>query len=69
MSFPNTVVKFLKPDLAIYHSSWEMSGITSSGGSALPPKHGILTAIAQQQNGVWLIIAVHNTETIALPQP
>jgi uncharacterized protein (TIGR02246 family) len=69
ISFPSTVVKFLRPDVAIYHSTWEMSGITSPDGSALPLKHGILTAIAQQQNGVWLIIAVHNTETIVPPQP
>ena len=69
MSFPTTTIKFLKPDLAIYHSNWEMSGITSPDGTRLPPKHGILTAITQQQEGIWQIIAVHNTETISPPQP
>jgi uncharacterized protein (TIGR02246 family) len=67
MSFPDTQVKFLKSDLAIYHSNWEMTGLTSPDGSSLPPKHGILTAIAQQNNDQWQILAVHNTETLSTP--
>jgi uncharacterized protein (TIGR02246 family) len=67
MSFPNIQIKFLKSDLAIYHSTWEMNGLISPDGNSLPPKHGILTAIAQQKNGQWQIIAVHNTETLSTP--
>lgn len=65
VSFPDTQIKFLKSDLAIYHSTWKMNGLTSPDGTSLPPKHGILTAIAQQQNNQWQIVAVHNTETIS----
>lgn len=67
MNFPDTQIKFLKPDVAIYHSTWEMNGLISPDGSILPPKQGILTAIAQQQNGQWQIVAVHNTETVQTP--
>jgi uncharacterized protein (TIGR02246 family) len=74
--FLDTHVKFLNPDLAIYHTTWELSGLTSPAGTSLSPKHGILTAIAsrdprgtvqhqaQHQNETWQIIALHNTETI-----
>jgi hypothetical protein len=46
-----------------------MSGLTSPDATSLPPQYGILTAIAQQQNGTWQIIAVHNTETISPSHP
>lgn len=65
ISFPDTQIKFLKPDLVIYHSIWQMDGFTNPDGKSLPAKHGILTAIAQQKNGQWQIVAVHNTETIS----
>ncbi len=65
MSFLDTQVKFLKPDLVIYHSTWEMSGLTDPNGISLPNKHGVLTAVAQQQNEQWQIVSVHNTETIS----
>ena len=64
MRFPDTTVKFLKPDLVICHSTWEMSGLTRPDGISLPTKHGVLTAIAQQQHGQWQLVAVHNTETL-----
>ncbi len=64
MRFPDTTVKFLKPDLVICPSTWEMSGLTRPDGISLPTKHGVLTAIAQQQHGQWQLVAVHNTETL-----
>ncbi|GAX42293.1 hypothetical protein NIES4075_32930 [Tolypothrix sp. NIES-4075] len=64
MHFPDTTVKFLKPDLAICHSTWEMSGLTRPDGTSLPTKYGVLSAIAQQ-DGQWQLVAVHNTETLS----
>jgi len=53
-----TNVRFLKPDIAITNSTFEVTGLRGPGGQAAPPRKGMSTSIMVKQNGQWLITAL-----------
>lgn len=53
-------IKYVKPDIAILHIGWGITGDVDPDGKARQPRHGIFTWVATKERGKWLIIAVHN---------
>ena len=56
-----TDVRFLRSDLALVRWSWRIDGETDSAGTSLPPRHGLMTFIAEKRAGQWLVVAGQNT--------
>jgi len=56
-----TVVRFLRPDLALVHWSWAIEGDTDPDGSIRPKRFGLMTMVAEKREGRWLVIAAQNT--------
>ena len=54
-------VRFLKPDVAVVHVQWTMTGALGPTGGAAPPQRGIQTQVLLKQGGVWRIDAFQNT--------
>jgi len=57
-------IRFLRPDVAVVHVRWSMTGALGPDGKPVPPRTGLRTEIMQKQDGHWLISAVHNTDSI-----
>jgi len=60
-----TNVRFLAPDLASVHYTWQITGATDEAGRALPPRSGIMVLLARKQHGQWLIAVGQNTNGAA----
>lgn len=56
-----TNVRFLGPDLASVHYTWQITGATDDAGHAIPPRSGIMMFLARKQHGQWLIAVGQNT--------
>ena len=65
LKITDTQIKFLKPDIALLHCTWEISGQQSPDGSHVLQNTGVWTAIMIQQDD-WKIAALQNTGTIPL---
>jgi uncharacterized protein (TIGR02246 family) len=53
-------IKYIKPDLAIMHIGWGISGDFDPDGTPRTPRHGIFTWVVNKEKGQWLLLAVHN---------
>jgi uncharacterized protein (TIGR02246 family) len=53
-------IKYVRPDLAIMHVGWGITGDVDPDGVARKPRHGLFTWIVTKKNNEWLILAVHN---------
>ncbi|HJU09010.1 MAG TPA: SgcJ/EcaC family oxidoreductase [Rhodanobacteraceae bacterium] len=60
LSFTDVQVKFLKPDVAVAHASWKMSGARMPPGMPAPDQ-GIQTLVMTRHHGKWLIAEFQNT--------
>jgi len=56
-----TDVSFIRPDVAIVHWRWSISGVSNPDGSPAPVYNGIFTWVLVEANGVWAIRAAQNT--------
>jgi uncharacterized protein (TIGR02246 family) len=56
----SVAIKYVKPDLAIIHVGWGISGDTHHDGTPSDPRHGISTWILTKQDAHWLLLGVHN---------
>jgi uncharacterized protein (TIGR02246 family) len=57
MSFVQTDVRFLRPDVALAHVSWQLTG-----DPRIPLRKGLFTFVLTKQSGRWLIASGQNTE-------
>lgn len=65
MTISNVSVEFLKPDLAVAHVRWKMTGALSPTGSGSDvPQQGIQTQVLVKQDGVWRITHFQNTNSV-----
>lgn len=53
-------IKYVKPDLAIIHLNWGISGDNDPDGTPRKPRHGIFTWLVIKDNS-WKILAAQNT--------
>ncbi len=64
-----TRVRFLRPDVALVHTTWELAGQRTRDGRAVPPRTGIATFVLAKRDGTWSISAFHNTDVVPPPGP
>jgi uncharacterized protein (TIGR02246 family) len=62
-----TAVRFLRPDVAVVHMKWELTGDTGIEGKPLAPRKGILTHVVTKTGAKWLIAASQNTDIVPAP--
>jgi uncharacterized protein (TIGR02246 family) len=55
-----TAVRFLRPDVAVVHWSWKIEGDKNPEGTLRQPRYGMMTMIAEKQNGRWLVVVSQN---------
>ncbi|MGZ3264398.1 MAG: SgcJ/EcaC family oxidoreductase [Croceibacterium sp.] len=72
MSIGEVTVEFVKPDVAVAHVRWTMTGALSPTGSGNDaPEQGIQTQVLVKQGGSWKIKDFQNTNSVpetAFPQ-
>jgi uncharacterized protein (TIGR02246 family) len=56
----SVAIKYVKPDLAIIHIGWGISGDTHHDGTPSEPRHGISTWVLIKQSKQWLLLSVQN---------
>ncbi len=56
-----TTTRFLRSDMAVVHWSWKIEGDKNPDGTARQPRYGMMTLVAEKQNGNWLVIVGQNT--------
>jgi uncharacterized protein (TIGR02246 family) len=57
-----TSVRFLKPDVAVARSRWDLTGHTTPAGQAAPPRKGFVTNVLVKSKGKWQIVVAQNTD-------
>ena len=65
----DTVVRFLHPNLALLHWSWEVQGDRNEDNSTRKPRMGIFTMVVEKRSGAWLVVAAQNTNWLPGPNP
>lgn len=64
LTLTNIAMRFVKPDVAITRSSWELTGHLGPFGEVLPVRRGILMNLIVRIDGEWKIIDSQNTDII-----
>ncbi len=65
MTIGNISIEYLKPDIAVAHVSWTMTGAASPTRSpATAPTQGIQMQVLVKQAGVWRIAEFQNTNSL-----
>lgn len=57
-TFNSINVRFVRPDLAVVHATWRMTGDARTP----EPRTGLMTLVITSDAGHWKIAAAHNTE-------
>jgi uncharacterized protein (TIGR02246 family) len=55
-------VYYLRPDVAIVHSTWMLTGQVDRDGEAVPDREGIITLVVARGAERWQINAFQNTD-------
>jgi uncharacterized protein (TIGR02246 family) len=55
-----TAVRFLRPDIAVVHWSWSITGDKNPDGTARQRRYGMMTMVAEKRGGAWLVVASQN---------
>jgi uncharacterized protein (TIGR02246 family) len=64
----DTQIRFLKPDVAIVHANWGITGDRNADGTPRPnSRDGIFTQVMVKENGEWKISASQNTNIVPVP--
>jgi uncharacterized protein (TIGR02246 family) len=64
----NTQIRFLKPDVAVAHVNWDITGDRNADGTTRPnSRDGIFTQVLMKENGQWKISASQNTNIVPVP--
>ena len=53
-------IRYVKPDLAILHIGWGISGDVDPDGTSRKPRHGIFTWVVIKEKGQWQLLAIDN---------
>jgi uncharacterized protein (TIGR02246 family) len=63
----NVTIRSPRPEVAIVHARWNLSGERGQQDEVLPPRQGIITLLLTKEPGGWRIAAFQNTDILALP--
>jgi uncharacterized protein (TIGR02246 family) len=64
-----TVVRFLRPNLAVVHCSWKIQGDKSEDLTPRKPRFGLFTMVVEKRDAGWLIVEAQNTNWLPGPNP
>ncbi len=53
-------IRYIKPDLAILHIGWGLSGEVDPDGSNRKPRHGIFTWLVIKEKEQWMLLEMDN---------
>ena len=53
-------IRYIKPDLAILHIGWGLSGDVDPDGTNRKPKHGIFTWLVIKEKEQWMLLEMDN---------
>ncbi|MEH1900665.1 MAG: SgcJ/EcaC family oxidoreductase [Nostoc sp.] len=67
MTITDTQIKFLTPNVAVLHTTWETTGHKSPDGVYRIQDTGVLTGVTTCKENTWQITAFHNTGTVPIP--
>lgn len=67
ITITDTQIKFLTPNVAVLHSTWETTGQKSPDGVHQIEDTGVWTAVTTCKENTWQIIAFHNIGTVPTP--
>lgn len=59
-----TVVRWLRPDIAIAHVVWRTTGDRVRHVKHGEPRYGMFTWVVEKQQGRWRVVASQNTEVM-----
>jgi uncharacterized protein (TIGR02246 family) len=62
-----TAVHLLRPDVAVVHIRWELTGDTGIDGVTLPTRRGVMSLVTVRAGRKWQIASAQNTDVIPLP--
>jgi uncharacterized protein (TIGR02246 family) len=62
-------LRFLKPDLAVLHWSWGLTGDRNEDLTPRKPRFGLFAMVVERHGSNWLIITAQNTNFISGPNP
>jgi len=65
----DTAVSFLRPDLAVLHWTWSITGDGLEDPTTHEPRRGIFTMIVERQGGDWLVAVAQNTNQMTGRNP
>jgi uncharacterized protein (TIGR02246 family) len=60
-------VYYLRPDIAIVHSTWMLTGQVDRAGNPVPAREGIITLVVARSAERWRINAFQNTDVVPVP--
>ena len=65
LTITDVQTRFLKPDVAVAHARWTMTGAMNPTGGAPAPSNGIQTLVlTRTTSGTWLIAEFQNTNGV-----
>jgi uncharacterized protein (TIGR02246 family) len=59
-----TVVRWLRPDVAVAHVVWRTTGDRVRHVKHGAPRYGMFTWVVEKQAGKWIVVASQNTEAM-----
>ena len=60
----NTTVRMVRPDVAVLHFKWELSGELDQDGKRGMTRHGIMQIVAALRADGWRIVSAQNTNAM-----
>lgn len=60
-----TSIKYLRPDVAVAHMPWQLTGARTPTGKPVPLRKGILMFVLTREQQGWTIQAAQNTDVVA----
>jgi uncharacterized protein (TIGR02246 family) len=62
-----TAIHLLRPDVAVLHMRWQLSGDTGIDGVTLPTRRGVMSLVTVRTGSKWQIASAQNTDVVPLP--
>jgi uncharacterized protein (TIGR02246 family) len=62
-----TSVQLLRPDVAVVHTRWQLTGDTGIDGVTLPMRQGVMSLVIVRTGKGWRIASAQNTDVVPLP--
>ena len=62
LKITDKTIRYIAPDITTVDAWWEMTGVTTPGGTDIPLRKGLANFILMRGDDKWLIMVMHNME-------